>query len=421
MEYGLIGEKLGHSYSKIIQERLLENYTYELHPLKKSELASFMKKREFKAINVTIPYKQEVIAYLDEMDDASKKIGAVNTVVNRDGKLYGYNTDYYGFAYTLSQNHIDVANKKVLVIGNGGAAKAIIAVLRDQHVSEIIICARTIVDNVTSLSEVYQNHSDVDIIVNTSPVGMYPHNEQTPISLAPFTKCSAVVDIIYNPLHTRLLVEAKAQNKQNAGGLSMLVAQAKYALEHFKQITIAEKHIAQIYEQLCIETQNIVLIGMPGCGKSSVAKELAKMSGKTLVDIDEEITKTIQMSISDYFQQYGEAKFREIEKQITLQVSKQTNLVISCGGGIVKDRDNINALQQNGVIVLLERALDELTCGKGRPLSKSKEEILQLYEERKHLYEEAYDLKVKNNKSVQEVARLVNEAFHSLLIEKGEH
>lgn len=415
MEYGLIGEKLGHSYSKIIQEQLLENYTYEIHPLAKDALDDFFQKRDFKAINVTIPYKQDVIAYLDEMDEASKKIGAVNTIVNHNGKLIGHNSDYHGFAYTLDQNNIDVSNKKVLVIGNGGAAKAILCVLQDRHVRDIIICARTIKEGVTPLEDVYRKHSDVDIIINTSPVGMYPNNDETPINITAFTKCEAVVDIIYNPLHTRLLVEAKANGIRVAGGLQMLIAQAKYALEYFKQIHIADTAIDALYQSMQSETQNIVFIGMPGCGKSTVAKEVAKLCGKTFVDIDEEIVKQTNMSIPDYFAKYKEEKFREVETQVCLTFAKQTKQIISCGGGIVKNEENIKALKQNGIIVLLERDLDALAYGEGRPLSQNKEALLTLYEERKPLYEKAYDIKIENNASVQEVARVVNERVHSLL------
>ena len=414
MEYGLIGEKLGHSYSKIIQEQLLENYTYEIHPIAKQDLDEFMKQKQFKAINVTIPYKESVIAYLDEMDEASKKIGAVNTIVNHDGKLYGHNSDYYGFDYTLKQNKIDVQNKKVLVIGNGGAAKAIIAVLKDQQAKQIIVCARTIKEGVTPLNEVYEKHSDVDIIVNTSPVGMYPDSMASPLSLTTFTTCEVVVDIIYNPLRTKLLVEAKALGKQAVGGLEMLIAQAKYALQFFKNIKIDDTRISQIFQQMCYQTQNIVLIGMPGCGKTSVAKELANICDKTLVDIDIEIEKQIQMPISEYFANYGEAKFREIEKEVTLHFAQKTNQILSCGGGVVKDDDNIIALKQNGILFYIERDIEAICCGEGRPLSKSKEDIIQLYKERKHLYENAYDMKVNNNTNVQEVARVVNEQFHSL-------
>lgn len=250
MEYGLIGEKLGHSYSKIIQEKLLKDYTYEIHPVVKEDLDAFMKAKAFKGINVTIPYKQSVIPYLDEMDEAAKKIGAVNTIVNKDGLLKGYNTDYYGFLYTLDKNNIEIKEKKVLVLGDGGASKAIQAAVLAKQPKQLIITNRTPHENTISLDEVYLNHKDSDIIINTTSVGMYPNVKDSPIDLSKFNRLKAVVDIIYNPLCTKLLLQGKELGIPYVNGLEMLVAQAKYALEHFKGISINDCEIDRIYKEL---------------------------------------------------------------------------------------------------------------------------------------------------------------------------
>ena len=250
MEYGLIGEKLGHSYSKIIQEKLLEDYTYEIHPIEKEDLDAFMKAKAFKGINVTIPYKQSVIPYLDEMDEAAKKIGAVNTIVNKDGLLKGYNTDYYGFLYTLDKNNIEIKDKKVLVVGDGGASKAIQAAVLAKHPKQLIITNRTPHENTISMKEVYVNHTDCDVIINTTSVGMYPNIDNNPIDVSKFSELKAVIDIIYNPLCTKFLLQGKELGIPYVNGLEMLVAQAKYALEHFKDISIEDSEINRIYKEL---------------------------------------------------------------------------------------------------------------------------------------------------------------------------
>lgn len=249
MEYGLIGEKLGHSFSKIIHERLA-NYSYELQPLNELEFTSFMKIKDFKGINVTIPYKEKVLPYLDIIDKKAKRIGAVNAIVNKQDCLYGYNTDYNGFLYTLRQHQIHVQNKKVIVIGSGGASKAIIAVLQDQNAKEIVIVNRTIREGVISYEECYAKHKDSHVIVNTTPVGMFPHVDASPIDLTSFKVCEAVVDIIYNPLQTKLLAQAESLKIPYANGLEMLIGQAKYAVEYFLDITIEDNVIDEICKDI---------------------------------------------------------------------------------------------------------------------------------------------------------------------------
>lgn len=277
MEYGLIGEHLGHSYSKLIQEKLLNNYTYEIQEVSKEDLDSFMKKREFKAINVTIPYKQAVIPYLEEMDQAARKIGAVNTIVNRHGKLYGYNTDYYGFRYMVETHGISLKGKKVLILGNGGASQAIQAVVHDLGACEMIITDLILKDNVISIEEAYKNHTDVNIIINTTPMGMYPKVHGIAVDLSKFKKCEAVFDCIYNPQDTEFTLQAKERGiKVAVTGLEMLVGQAKRALEFFKNIEIEDKQIDRIYREILFETSNVVLVDVNMDTALQVARELKK-------------------------------------------------------------------------------------------------------------------------------------------------
>ena len=252
MDYGLIGGRLGHSYSKVIHEKLAD-YTYELTPLTEEEFSVFMEKHDFKAINVTIPYKQKVIPYLEAMDERASSIGAVNTIVNRDGKLYGYNTDYPGFLYMLNNNGISVRGKKLLIIGNGGAAKAVKACVRDEGAGELVIVRRSRDDESISYEDVYRDHTDVDIIINTSPVGMYPDVDASPLDLDPFDKCEAVVDLIYNPTTTMLTAQAKELGKKGITGLEMLIAQAKYAVEIFLDKQISDEVITDIYDDMMDE------------------------------------------------------------------------------------------------------------------------------------------------------------------------
>lgn len=292
MEYGLIGEKLGHSYSKIIQEKLLDNYIYELHPLAKEEVETFMKEKAFKAINVTIPYKQTVIPFLDEMDDAARKIGAVNTVVNKNGVLKGYNTDYFGFKYMLEHHNINITNKKVLVMGNGGASKAIQAVVSDKKAKQMLIVDIIKSEKVISIEDVYEHHKDVDVIINTTPLGMYPKVEGCCVDFTKFTNIEAVLDVVYNPFATEFALQAQNLGIKAITGLEMLVAQAKYALEYFKDISIDDSEIDRIYKEILMTTTNIIV---RNCEKGKTCasyfnKEFIDISNSTsIVDVSREI------------------------------------------------------------------------------------------------------------------------------------
>lgn len=414
MKYGLIGEKLGHSFSKIIHEQLAD-YTYDLIPLTREELDAFMTEKHFSALNVTIPYKETVIPYLDEVDAHAQKIGAVNTVVNRNGKLKGYNTDFYGFRYMLQNNGIDVAGKKALVLGKGGASKAVIAVLEELGASEILTVYYKENPETITYEECYANHSDAEIIVNTTPVGMYPKADDCPIDLSQFPDLSGVADVVYNPLRTQLIVEAEKRGVNAAGGLEMLVAQAKYAVEIFLDTKIDDKRIDDINTNLVKERSNLVLIGMSGGGKTTLGRLVAEKLGKTLVDTDEEIVKRIGMPISDFFAKEGEPAFRKIETEVLHECSARNNLVISTGGGIVKNPLNVEYLKRNGRIIWLKRDAELLQSGNGRPLAPDKAATLKLYEERLPLYTAAAEAIAENNGTAEEGLNAILAAYEAAL------
>lgn len=411
MEYGLIGEKLGHSYSKLIQEKLLENYTYEIHPIEKENLDAFMKAKEFKAINVTIPYKQDVVPYLDELDDASKKIGAVNTIVNDNGKLTGHNTDYYGFNYMLEHHNIEIKGKKVLVMGNGGASKAIQAVIKDHQAKEMLVVDIILSEGVISIDEVYENHTDVDVIVNTTPLGMYPKVAGCCVDMDKFNNLKACVDVVYNPFATEFALQAQAKGVKAVTGLEMLVAQAKYALEFFKNISIDDSEIDRIYKEILQTTTNIVLIGMPNGGKSAVGEIIAKACDKEFIDTDKLIEEKTSMSVSEFYARNGEKEFRKVESEVIKEICTKTNVVISCGGGVAMDNENIHDLKRNGFIIYVDRDLDKITT----PRFLENESLSYLYDERKPVYEEVNDAKIENNTTLEHAANEVIRAYKNII------
>lgn len=395
MEYGLIGEKLGHSFSKIIHEKLAD-YTYELCPLAKDELDAFMTAKQFKAINVTIPYKQDVIPYCDVLDDSAKRIGVVNTIVNRDGKLFGYNTDFAGFLYNLNAHGITLKDKKVMICGSGGTCKTVTAVAEYMGAKEILVVSRSKKENAVTYEECIR-HKDVDVVVNASPKGMYPDNGESPLDLSNFPNCKAVVDVIYNPLKTRLLQQAEQLGMKAVNGLEMLVAQAKFAVEHFLSTEIENDKIDQITLELLKQLTNIVLIGMPSSGKTLTGKALCKYIDKTVVDTDAVIVERSGMSIKEMFARHGEAYFRQWEHDVIEEFSKQNGLIIATGGGAIKNEENIQNLKQNGVVMFIDRDLEHLLVTDDRPLSKDTNAVAKLYEERYPLYTKYGDLRVPNN------------------------
>ena len=382
---GLLGEKLGHSFSPMIHS-FLGRYSYDLFEKKIDELEDFIKNGDYTGLNVTIPYKKEVMKYCDKLSYNAKKIGCVNTIIkNPDGSIFGDNTDYYGFKYTVLNSNINIYNKKVIILGNGGATLTVEAVMKDLKAREIVIISRKGENNYDNISK----HYDADIIVNATTIGMYPNNGVSLINLEKFTKCSGVFDLIYNPHLTRLLLDAKRLNIPYANGLIMLVAQAKKASELFTSRKIPNKVIERVAHEIQIRTLNIALIGMPGVGKTSVANRINRTWDKEVIDIDRLIEERMNMTIPEIFEKYGEEKFRNIETEILADISKESGKVIATGGGIITRPENYELLRQNSLIVYLYREIDNLPT-EGRPLSQINS-LAELEKKRKPIYEEWCD------------------------------
>ena len=393
MEYGCIGKKLPHSFSKIIHEKI-GDYSYKLVELTEDELPVFMEKRDFKAINVTIPYKEAVIPYLYELSDTAKSIGAVNTIVNRDGRLYGYNTDFYGMTALIKKNNIDFNGKKVAVLGTGGTSKTAAAVAKNLGAKSVIKVSRSKTENTVTYDELYENNADTDIIINTTPVGMFPQIYASPVDLSRFTSLSGVIDAVYNPLETKLVADAKSCGISSESGLYMLVAQAIKAYEIFMDKTAPENLLDDIFNDVKANKQNIVLIGMPGSGKTTIGQAVAEKLGRDFIDTDVEIKKNIKIEISDYFSQYGEEKFRDIETQVIKDISTRSGAVIATGGGAVLKQENVDALKMNGIIYFLDRPLEQIVPTSDRPTASSREAIEKRYSERYGIYKSSADKSV---------------------------
>ena len=410
--YGLIGAKLGHSYSKIIHEQLA-GYQYELIPLPtEAEARAFMEKRAFTAINVTIPYKQLVIPYCDVIDPKAKEIGAVNTIVNRGGKLYGYNTDYTGFAYLARVHDVDFAGKTVLILGTGGTHSTVEAVCRDGGAQTILTASRTGKYGALTYNEAMRRQ-DVQIIVNTTPRGMYPNVGQCMLDPTAFPALEAVLDVVYNPFRTELLLRAAEHGIKTAGGFEMLVAQAVYAAQYFTgRFFATDSVIPTASRRLQHQLANISLIGMPGCGKSTIGAALAKRLNKTFVDLDEEIERRTGNNIPDIFAREGEEAFRRYEAETLADIGKRTGQVIACGGGIIKTPANVHALRQNGCVLWVQRPLGKLAT-RGRPLSQGGAALKQLQAERTPLYRDASDAVLDNSTTLNAVVQAAVQLFES--------
>ena len=417
MEYGLIGSKLGHSYSKIIHERLC-GYHYELHPLPtEAEARAFLEARPFRAINVTIPYQRLVVEYCEQIDPRAAAIGAVNTVVNRNGKLYGYNTDYMGFAWLCSSRGVKFEGRTVLILGTGGTHNTAAAVARDAGAARVLTVSRHPDPDKGELSYEEAARSGAEIVINTTPAGMYPDVGACLLDVAGMFGLEAVVDVIYNPVRTELLLRAEeAGVPVTACGLEMLVAQAVYAAEYFLDAPFADREgeIRRGSAALRADILNLSLIGMPSSGKTTLGRALAEKLGRTFVDLDEEIVKAAGCSIPEIFQAEGEAGFRARESEQAARFGKESRLLISCGGGTVKDPQNIRALRQNGVILFIDRPLEALTVGGGRPLSSSPEALRAMEAQRRPLYEAAADAVVRNDGTVEQAVNRALEALDHL-------
>ena len=389
MKCGLLGRKLGHSYSPQIHAQL-GNYSYELFEKEPEKLESFLKYGDFTGINVTAPYKKDVIPFLDSLSPIAQRLGAVNTIVREDGKLIGHNTDYFGSLMMVKASGLHIADKKVLVLGSGGASNTAVAVLGELG-SNVVIISRSGENNYQNLNQ----HTDAAVIVNTTPVGMYPHAGISPVNLDLFPKLEGVLDVVYNPARTQLLLDAEKRGLVTMNGLLMLVAQAKEAAEWFTGRKIPDNVIPSIHAKLRRQMENMVLIGMPGCGKTTVGQLLAEKTGRKFVDADEEIIRLAGKPIPEIFAEDGESVFRNWETKALAELGKQSGLVIATGGGCVTQERNYPLLHQNGTIFWLKRDLSNLPTD-GRPLSQATSSE-EMYRVRKPLYEAFADHIVKNN------------------------
>ncbi|MDO5100039.1 MAG: shikimate kinase [Eubacteriales bacterium] len=397
--FGLLGEQLGHSFSPQLHQAL-GGYPYQLIEKKRSELADFLRSGAFDGLNVTIPYKQAVLPYLQELSPIATEIGSVNTIVRRaDGSLYGDNTDYVGFAALMDSVGVTVAGKRVLVLGNGGASLTVQTYLRHQGAAEIFVASRRITEETArtqgataitliSYRQAYEL-TEVELIINTTPVGMEPHNEEAPLELTAFSTCSAVIDLIYNPLQSRLLSQAAALGMKTANGLLMLVEQAAAAVKLFTEETVSVERVKEVHRSLTETATNLILIGMPGCGKSTVARLLATGMKRPWLDADVCFEERYGRTPAEVIVSEGEAVFREMETKLLAALTKRRGVIIATGGGVVTRSENLPLLRQNGRIYYIKRDINDLST-KGRPLSDQRS-VEALYRQRRRVYEDWAD------------------------------
>lgn len=408
MEYGLIGEKLGHSYSQMIHARLAD-YRYELKEVAPERLDAFIEARNFRGLNVTIPYKQAVMKHCAELSPEAMEVGSVNTLIVRpDGSLFGHNTDIDGFIYMLRRGEIDPAGAKAVILGSGGTSLTARAALTRLGAREIVTVSRK---GPVDYAALYAEHADAEILVNATPVGMYPKNGASPVELDRLPKVRGVADVIYNPEKTALIFAAQAKGIPTVSGLSMLVAQAREAAELFAGHAIPAGRVEDIVSEIGAQTLNLILVGMPGCGKSTLGQAVAAALQREFVDCDAEIVRRAGKSIPEIFAQDGEGAFRALESGVLADVCRGHGLVISTGGGAVLRAENRDAMRQNGRVCLIRRAL-ALLPRDGRPLSASEDAVARLWEARRAAYETAADFPVENDGTVEEAAEKIREGFY---------
>lgn len=415
--FGLIGKKLKHSYSKVIHEKL-QNKKYNLIEL--NSLDSFFQEKKFKGINITIPFKSDSIAYCDILSETAIKTGAVNSIVNNGGILYGYNTDYDGLSFMLEHHNITLENEQVLILGNGSTSRTIQVLCADRKAEKIVVSARHPKENEIKLSEL-KNQQNISIIFNATPVGMYPQNSNSlEIDLDLFPNLKVVIDLIYNPFETQLLLAARNRNIKTTNGMLMLVHQAIKSSEFFHNTVYDENTTLELYKSLLLETTNFVLIGLPMSGKSYFSRLIASKYNKKVVDVDKLIEKDNNQSISNIFQTQGEQAFRYLETKTIMEISKSHNQAISTGGGAILDKKNIEYLKQNGIIIFLDVSLSLLKTfnPKNRPLLKDKQNIEKLYNERYSLYKKYADITITKDsvdefKILSKIEVEIDEYFNS--------
>ena len=413
-KYGCIGKILTHSFSKEIHSKLAD-YEYELIELNEDEIEDFFKSKDFNAINVTIPYKQTVIPYLDSLSDVARRIGAVNTIVNRNGKLYGYNTDYYGMKALIKKIGIDLNGKKVLILGTGGTSKTARILTEDMGASEIITVSRSKTENYITYEEAVNEHSDVNVIINTTPSGMYPDCEGIPIDISSFNELEGVMDAVYNPLCTNLVLRAKEKGIKAEGGLYMLVMQAFVAVEKFLDTEFPKTVADNVFASVFASKENIILTGMPGSGKNTVGK-LLNIDGFSFVDTDEEIEKRCGCTIKELVGSKGEKYFRDLETQVIKDISSKGCQIISTGGGAILRKENVNSLKRNGKLFFLNANPDRLLPTDSRPLSDTADKLKKLYDERIDTYKITADVIVPDMETPDEEAEFILKARTELIM-----
>ena len=402
MQYGLIGEHLGHSYSVPIH-RLISGEDYELREIAPADLEIFMTRKEFRAINVTIPYKQDVIPYLDEISDTAREIGAVNTIVNRDGRLYGTNTDAAGLQALIARVCPDIRGRKTLVLGTGGTSKTAVYTAKAMGAEPVIRVSRSAREDAVTYEEALRDHRDAEILINTTPCGMFPAAEDMPVDITGFPELRGVVDVIYNPLRTKLVLAAMRQGIPAEGGLYMLVAQAVRAAEVFRGIRYEEGLTEKIYRRMARDKENIVLTGMPGSGKSAVSSILGARTGREVIDTDRMIVEKAGMEITEIFRRYGEKHFRDLESEV-IREAACAGVIISTGGGAVLREENVETLRRNGRLVWLDRKPEDLVPTDDRPLADSREKMAALYAAREPIYRATADERIAVTGSAEDTA-----------------
>ena len=391
-KYGCIGKKLTHSFSKEIHMKLA-NYKYELIELAEEEIAKFFEDKAFAGINVTMPYKQTVIPYLDWVSDIARRIGAVNTIINKDGKLFGYNTDYYGMKALIERVGLELSGKKVLILGTGGTAKTAQIVAQDMGACEILTVSRRKTDENITYEEAVTLHSNANVIINTTPLGMYPNLDSKPIDISYFSNLEGVIDAIYNPLCTNLVLDAKSREIKAEGGLYMLVMQAVVAAEKFLDTKISKDVVDKVFRSIISSKQNIVITGMPGSGKSTVGK-LLNVDGFEFIDTDTEIEMRCGCTIKELINTKGEKYFRDLESEVIRNISSKNSQIISTGGGVVLREENVCRLKQNGRLFFIDAKLSRLCASESRPLSNTEDKLVKLYAQRIDIYKKTADIVV---------------------------
>lgn len=411
MEYGCIGEHLTHSFSKEIHNALT-GYDYCIQELTPEELPQFMTERNFKAINVTIPYKKDVIPYLEWISPEAKTINAVNTIVNIDGKLYGYNTDFYGLKSLVERQGVSLSGKCVAILGSGGTSNTAFAVSNAMGAEKVHKVSRKASDGYITYDELYSVADEVEVIINTTPCGMYPHIGTSAVDVTRFTKLTAVFDAVYNPLASKLVCDARQMGVIATGGLYMLVSQAAYAVEKFIDAPVDSQAVERIYSDLYKTKMNIVLVGMPSCGKTTIGKALAEKLGKAFTDTDERIAQLDGRNIPTIFAEDGEAAFRKKECEAVFDVAKATATVVATGGGAVLNKANVDILKENGRIYFIDRPLEQLVTTGDRPLSSNRDDLEKRYNERYPIYTACADVIIDGSGTVSEVVKRIEADYY---------